>query len=303
MKINLLLVSMLCYALHANSQTEEFTMSDYEFIPPEGWEVQNNKEHIAIQNMQSGCIIRIIEPQPSSGNLEQDAKSVFEMMYQGWQYQKSGEQQYVLTKGFSPKGLEYFMIQAGMSKLSADGSRYDGFEEGSAMVVKAGSQIGIISIRHNTSFMGHTDCIRKYETMRRFFNSFTIRNVAITKKEEDAAQQIIGSWSMAEAGAAGEYVFAANGNYAFYGALGSISTSQDYNYEYLHIKTYSFQGDGSYLIAGNQLTLKKYDRDPEPIRFRFEKVNHGGTGWKDRVWMSTKNKVGETEVCYEKREK
>lgn len=288
-----------------SNMNKSIDLNDYDFTTPDKWQLQKNKDHLLIQNMASGCLIRILEPQPSSGNLEQDAKAVFDIMYAGWQYQKSGEPQYVLSKGFLPKGLEYYMIEAGMSKLSADGSRYDGFEEGAALVVKAATQIVIISARHNTSMMAHGDCQRKYETWRRFFNSFTVKNISLPEnKDEDISTRIIGSWSQTESGASSEYVFAANGNYAFYGALGITSTSRDYNYEYLHIKTYSFQGDGSYSISGNQLALKKRsNNNSEYARFRFEKVNHGGTGWKDRLWLLKKDSVGEIEVCYEKKDK
>jgi hypothetical protein len=110
---------------------------------------------------------------------------------------------------------------------------------------------------------------------------------------------------MNEAGASGEYIFAANGNYAFVGAIGTSSTSSDYNYEYLHIKTYAFQGDGSYSISGNQLTTRKRGvNNPEQVRLRFEKVNKGGIGWKDRLYLLSKSSpIGENEVCYEKMDK
>lgn len=286
-----------------SSMNKQIGLNDYDFITPDKWQLQKNKDHLLIQNPESGCLIRIIEPQPSSGNLEQDVKAVFDIMYAGWQYQKTGEQQYVLSKGFLPKGLEYYMIEAAMSKLSADGSRYDGFEDGAALVIKIGTQIVIISVRHNASMMAHGDCQRKYETWRRFFNSFTVKNISLPEnKEEDASTRIIGAWSQTESGASSEYVFAANGNYAFNGALGTTSTSRDYNYEYLHIKTYAFNGDGSYSFSGDQLTLKKQNRDPEQIKFRFEKINHGSVGWKDRLYMLTRDKFGENEVCYEKKE-
>jgi hypothetical protein len=148
--------------------------------------------------------------------------------------------------------------------------------------------------------VGHVDCQRKYETWRRFFNSFTVKNALAEKNEEDSiSKRITGRWSMSEAGGTGEYIFAANGNYAFVGAIGTSSTTTDYNYEYLHIKTYAFKGDGSYSIAGNQLTMKKRgNNNPEQVRFRIEKVNHGGTGWKDRLCLLSKSSAGENEVCY-----
>ena len=101
--------------------TGTISMNNYDFIPPQGWQVQNKKDYLRLQNMGSGCLIQIFTPQPSSGNLEQDAKAVFEMMYNGWQFQKTGEHKYDLSKGFLPKGLEYCMMEAAMSRLSADG--------------------------------------------------------------------------------------------------------------------------------------------------------------------------------------
>jgi hypothetical protein len=275
-------------------------LDDYDFIAPEAWQAQKLKDHILMQNMGSGCAIRLIVPQPSSGDLEKDAKNIFQVMYQGWQFQKSGAQQYVLSKGFLPKGLEYYMMEAPMTMTSPDG-RYL-LEEGAALVIKAGSQIVIISVRHNSSMMAHDGCYRNYNTWRRFFNTFNIKNVlATTTPEEDVSKRIIGKWSQTESGASGEYIFAANGNYAFLGALGSSYTTADYRYEYLHIKTYAFQGDGNYTISGNQLTFKKRNmNNPENARFRFEKVNHGGAGWKDRLYLLTKDRFGESELCYEK---
>lgn len=276
-------------------------LSDYDFTAPDKWQLQKNRDHLLIQNMQSGCAIRILEPQPSSGDLEKDAKTVFNMMYAGWQYQKAGEYQYVLSKGFLPKGLEYCMMEAPMSMTATDG-RYN-LEEGAGLVIKAGTQIVIVSVRHNSGLIGHDECRLKYNTWRRFFNSFTVKNAIIPGNTSDAASRIIGGWSQIESGASSVYVFAANGNYALYGALGTSSTSRDYNYEYLHIKTYAFNGDGNYNISGNQLTLeKRSDHKSEQVRFRFEKVNHGGRGWKERLWMLTKDRFGENEVVYEKRD-
>ena len=97
--------------LHAQSEKSgiPIILHSYEFLTPVGWHLQNNADHILIQNMQSGCLIRILVPYPSSGDLELDAKSVFDLMYAGWQYRNSGTDQYTLSKGFLVKGLEYCM--------------------------------------------------------------------------------------------------------------------------------------------------------------------------------------------------
>ncbi len=281
-------------------------LNDYEFIPPQGWQAQNKKEYIQFQNMGSGCLIQVFIPQPSTGNLEQDAVAVFEMMYKGWQFQRTGERQFDLSKGFLPKGLEYCRMEASMSMTGTD-VRYH-LEEGIAFLVKAGNQNVIISVRHNASMMEHDDCWKKYETCGRFFNSFTVKNVPIPGSGAvDNSKRIIGVWGVTGPGVvAGEYVFAANGHCQLGGAIGSSTTTTDYRYEYLHLTSYAFEGDGTYSIAGNQLTLKKRGDNPEQARIRFEQVNHGGKGWKDRFYIlktrTVDGKEKEYEACYEKSE-
>lgn len=278
------------------------TLGNYDFIPPEHWQVQNQPDQVLLTQSPDGmaCRIQILPPQPSSGDLERDARAVFGMMYpSGWQYQKAGEQQYVLSRGFLPRGLEYGMMAASMSATTADG-RYQ-TEDGVALVIRVGEQVAIVAARHG-SLMAHVDCLNKYTTWRRFFNSFTVKNAAVPQDNgADVATRIVGVWSQSESRALSEYVFAANGHYAFSGAIGTSWTSTDFNYEYLHTKTYAFAGDGSYSISGDMLTLEKRGRDPDQARFRFEQVNHGGTGWKDRLWLLTRGSTGEVEVCYEKK--
>ena len=206
-----------------------FDFSNYTYTAPDKWRIQKEADYVLLSQSHTsepGCIILIFPPQPTSGNLQQDAESVFGQMYPGWQFRSTGEKQYDLSKGYTTQGLEYFMLEAGMSKLSADGSRYDGFEDGSALVIENGNQIVIIAARHTTT-MAHTDCVNKYETWRRFFNSFTIKSASVSSNKEDAAKRIIGVWTLSSNGAAsGEYIFAANGNYQLVGGIGTSSTSR-----------------------------------------------------------------------------
>jgi hypothetical protein len=303
--LSILLVGTAC--ADACAQSAAFDFNNYSYVVPDKWRSQKEQYYIMLSQSQTtepGCIILIFPPQPSTGNLEQDAQSVFQQMYPGWQFRAVGEKQYDLTKGFTTQGLEYCMLEAGMSKLSADGSRYDGFEDGGALAIKTGNQIVIIASRHTTT-LAHTDCVNKYETWRRFFNSFNVKNAVLPKRADDSPKRIVGVWTLSGNGpASGEYVFAANGNYQLTGGVGTSSTTRDLNYEYLHIKTYTFQGDGSYSMTGNQLLLKKRnDKNPEQVQFRFEQVNHGGAGWKDRLYLLKTDPTLRTkyEVCYERK--
>src|SRR5688572_4253112 len=303
----LLFMLFVCMLSNAQPMNTTTRFSDYVFLPPQGWSIQDNKDHLSIYQGQvpgEGCLMLLIPPQPGAGNLETAAAGVFEMMYPGWNYRNTGEKKYDLVKGFTAQGLEYCMLQAPMSKLSADGSRYEGFEDGVALVIDAGNKTPIISVRHNTSMTAHNDCLNKYETWLRFFNSIHITNAVLSKPaEEPVSKRIIGVWAITGHGvASGEYVFAANGNYQLAGGIGTSSTSADDRYEYLHLTTYAFKGDGSYSIHNNQLHLKKNGTSaPEIVRFRFDKVSHGGIRSNERIHLLKVDSYGkEYEVCYEK---
>lgn len=294
----------ICLLTHIVPYAQK-SFDDYTFTTPENWMVQKNKDFIMLAQSQdpgAGCVIQILLPAASSGNLEQDAKNVFGMMYPGWEYRNTGEKQHDLVKGHTAQGLEFCMMQAPMKKVRADGFYYD-YEDGSALVIGLEKQMVIIAARHNRLLS--CECDRKYDLWKRFFKSFTIKNALLPKtKPEEASKQIIGVWKIAESMAVSDYVFAANGNFSHGGAIATSSTSRDQQYEYLHIKSYSFEGDGSYSIFNNVLTLKKRGaKEPDKKEIRFEKVNHGGTGWKDRMYMLGKDVTGYYETRYEKQVK
>jgi hypothetical protein len=291
----LVLYVTITIMLHAQSQRPDaISMRNYEFLAPEGWQAQNNGDHILLQNMQSGCLIRVLAPQPSSGDLEQDANAVFDLMYPGWQYRNSGSDQYILSKGHLSKGLEYCMKEAAVSNANE-------WQDGAALIVRAGSQIVIISVRHNSSMMAHNDCLGKYNTWRRFVNSFTVKNAALPKAlGEDPVKRIVGLWKIVEGMVVSDYIFADNGHYQHGGAIGTFSNTTDDHYKYTHYTSYSFEGDGNYSIDDKELILTKKGAASEVIPIRFEKVNHGDNRWIDRLYMLKTDVAGEYEVCYER---
>ena len=292
---------------NVNKQTlpaGNFNWSNYQFIAPERWYTQSGKDAILLaqtQNLQEGCVITILPPQPSSGNLESDAKNIFTLMYPGgWKYRYTGEKQFDLSKGFTTQGLEYCMLEAPMHRQRPDGYYYD-YEDGAVWVIGMGKQVAVVAGRHNR--LVACFCNHKYEYWRRFFNSFTIKDQPAVKNTEDVNKRIIGDWMAMGSSALTEYIFAANGNYQFIGAYGTSRTvTSGYN-DYIEIKSSAWKGDGSYTIKGNQIIFKKHGSKPEEMKFRFEKVNHGGTGWKERLYLRQISLADgkEFEVCYEKR--
>ena len=101
----------------------------------------------------------------------------------------------------------------------------------------------------------------------------------------------------------GEYIFAANGNYSRGATIANATTTSNYDYTQLHIRTYPFQGDGSYSIKGNQLTLSgRGAGNAEHAIVRVEDVNYG---WTARLCMLRTDVEGgkEYEVCYGRRDR
>ncbi len=288
----LLGVLVVINALSGNPAAEmpsPFALGDYEFIPPQGWQVQRQGDQARMQNMESGCLILLTEPQLSSGSLEQDALFVFDTMYKGWHPRKDGPQRYLLSKGVLPKGLPFAMVEALMGKLNPDGASFAGFEDGAALVVGSGNQYALIAVRHS-DLPGHVSCLR-YEGWRRFFNSFTLKNVPIARAADDGASRIVGRWSSSESGAVGDYTFAANGQYSYGGA--GASSGQ---------RPVGFQGDGSYSVSGSRLTMVRRAQ-PEQVAIRFVQVNQGGTGWIERLCMVRTDAMGmQNEACYRRQD-
>jgi hypothetical protein len=278
-------------------QTGAVVLNDYDFKAPERWFIQKNNDYIILsqsQNIESGCLLQIFPSQPSSGDLEKDAKSIFSQMYPGWEYRFTGENQEDVARGFTWQGLEYCMIEAAMQKKRPDGYYYD-FENGMALVIKTGSQIAVIAGRHER----HESvcfCKYQYEYWPQFFNSFTVKNIPGQKsRDEETAKRLVGSWQ-ATGKVIMKYIFAANGHYQF---IGAYSTSSYITPNLIEVKTSGFKGDGGYFFKGNDLTTVK-DGVSSKVRFRFEKVNHGNAGWNDRLCIIDTIQGKPNEVWYEK---
>ncbi len=289
-----------------STKTTNLSWENYSFIAPERWYIQKTNAYILLsqsQTVENGCTITILPPIASSGNLEADAKNIFSQMYPaGWQFRYTGEKRDLIAKGITLQGLEYCMMEAPMHKMRPDGYYYD-YEDGSALVIKSGSQIIVISGRHNRLIACF--CNHQYEYWKRFFNSFNVKNAIVPKiLEEDISKRIIGDWMAMGGSALTEYIFAANGNYQFIGAYATTTKTTSGGYEYLNIKTSGFKGDGAYSIKGNQLIITKHgSKDKEQYQFRFEKSNPGGAGWRDRLYMLKNDVAGTYEVCYEKQKR
>jgi hypothetical protein len=278
------------------------SLNDYQFVPPARWFTYKNPNYIVLSSTQSpdyGCLLNIFPAQPTSGNLETDARNIFNQMYNGWQYRNSGDRREDVSIGHTLQGLEYCMIEAPMQRPKPGGYYYD-YENGQVLVISVGKQITVITGRHERGEMV-CFCRNQYDYWDQFFNSFTVNGITAKKSGDEVSKRIVGTWQSMGGSALTKYIFAANGRYQFIGAYTSTSRISS---DMIEMRTSGFTGDGSYSFSGNKLTITKAHDNPDVSQYRLEKVNHGGTGWKDRLYLLSKSVVDGAlyEVCYEKQE-
>jgi hypothetical protein len=191
------------------------------------------------------------------------------------------------------------MIEAPMQRPKPGGYYYD-YENGQVLVISVGKQIIVITGRHERGEMV-CFCRNQYDYWDQFFNSFTVNGITAKKSSDEVSKRIVGTWQSMGGSALTKYIFAANGRYQFIGAYTSTSRISS---DMIEMRTSGFTGDGSYSFSGNKLTITKAHDNPDVSQYRLEKVNHGGTGWKDRLYLLSKSVVDGAlyEVCYEKQE-
>ena len=277
----------------------------YAYIAPENWTLQKGDGyHLYTQQLVSGgagCRLLILPPVPSSGKLEDDVQSIFSQMYPGWRFYYSDARHDDLVKGNTKQGAPYYMMEAAMVK-DRPGGGWD-YETGAALVVGNGKQSAIIALRHEITGI-HCQCKQRYDYWQRFFNSFSIKSFNPKTESYTNPFRFIGSWMASGDRSIGEYIFAANGRFQYLGGYGSFSKTSN---EIIELKTSAWQGDGSYSIQDDRIFFKrKGETIPDVYRFRFESINRGSTGWKERVCLLNEHpKDGGPayETCYEKTER
>lgn len=285
--------------------TSAGSLDQYSFIPPQNWTVQKGNGFVSYRQPLSasgqGCVLTLLSPQPSSGNLENDVKSIFSQMYPGWNFYYTDHRHDDLAKGITKQGLPYYMMEAFMSRPR--GEQTDS-ETGTAWVIDMGKQMAVIALRHEPIGI-YCECKKRYNYIGRFLNSFTVKDItAPANTSANTQQRILGSWMVSEGMSVGEYIFAANGHYQYIGGYGSSSAVSS---DVIMLKSSAFQGDGTYTVSGDKLIFKrKGSTTPETYRFRFEQFNQGSTGWKDRIYLLNEKPAhgGDPyEACYEKTKK
>jgi hypothetical protein len=304
MGVSLLLVHLVSAQTRRSDSNKIVTgMEQYRYIPPQDWNTKKGNGFITFTQPPSNgqsCVLTLISPQQSSGNLGTDAQAIFSQMYQGWKFNYDGERQYEFIKGRTKQGLEYCMMEASMVRQRPGEESWD-YETGAAVAIGIGKQMAIVALRHEPIGL-YCKCRHRYDYWGRFLSSFAVENFSpVLQGNEADTRRIIGSWMFSGQGTIGEYIFAANGRYQYIGGYGSVT---QITREMIEIKSSVFDGDGSYTIQGDKISFRKKGQAPESNPFRFE-IRKKGTGtWTDYICIVNEHPPDggkPYEVCYEKR--
>lgn len=275
------------------------SFDDYTYTMPEKWITKRENGYMHLiqeKDGKYGCYISLFNPEAGSGNIENDVQNYFAALYKGWQFLNPAV--YTITKGQTWQGVEYCMMESSMTRQR--GEQYD-HEDGGIIAFKFGNKLGIVSIRHEPIGL-YCECKKNFNTWARFLNTFTMKGFTPAASSQSPSSMIVGSWMLMQGRTLNNYVFAANGRYQNFTGYGDY-VKVDANT--IASRSTVFKGDGKYSINGNTVTLNAdAGNQRQTFRVRFEKVNKGGKGWTDRIYIFNEKPVAvgmqPFESCYER---
>jgi hypothetical protein len=220
--------------------------ADYIFKVPAGWKQEAGANEIVLRGSDNASVISILPKQASSGNLEQDMKTIFWQVFPGWQLDQWNPDHHIYTKGTGAGGWNYLKEEQGIRK-EENGKVYQAY--GFVMLVQLNSEVAIIAGSYVTgtnllSEVRHTDWIQ-------FFHTLNFKNYKVSVGY-NLQKDIIGEWITGSISGLTTYKFAGNGHYSDGSAF---STSREISDYHTLETTTSFAGDGTYYLKGNELTM------------------------------------------------
>lgn len=257
--------------------------ADYIFTVPAGWKQEAGATEIVLRGSDNASVISILPKQASSGNLEQDMKTIFWQVFPGWQLDQWNPDHHIYTKGTGPGGWNYLKEEQGIRK-EENGKVFQAY--GFVMLVQLNSEVAIIagSYVSGTNLLSevrHTDWIQ-------FFHSLNFKNYT-PSVDYNLQKDIIGEWITGSSSGLTTYKFAGNGHYSDGAAF---STSREINDYHTLETTTSFAGDGTYKLKGNELTMvNSRTKNARTCKVRVYYQKEFGDKWLRTISMLEKSAV------------
>lgn len=276
------------------------SIGEYSFVVPAGWVRTVYPDGGVIYGSQmfnngERCQISVFPLRPSTGNVVNDARSIYMSIFQTDPFQNNGYPYppATLVRGIGADGWSYFVIQKSIHGRSGDYGTLLGTR---IMAVQLGTQVATITSTGKDPEVSMCFGEIVHDEWPQFFHTIHFRNWTRVPQEREVPRRLAGTWTVATATVADRYTFAANGRYA--SAAAAMTTTRISPTELLQT-TNAYFGDGAYAISGNSITLTG-DNDrahPKHGFFRVEQESKdGGATWSDRLCLLLEGISGE--VCY-----
>jgi hypothetical protein len=286
-------------------QGERDSFGAASFAVPQGWSRINNPNNPKAATYQSPvyaggevCRIAVFPPMPSSGNIVNDARTVFAGLMGVDPLANSGPPFPYTTviRGLSPEGWAYFIIKHSINGRFGDYGRLYGT---TTLAVQLDQQTVIIVGTGKDPQVSQCfgDVVR--DAWPAFFASLHFNTKPTPQQEQAFRAGIVGTWTaIASSSAGGEYTFTAQGRYL--SAAAFVQRNQAGANRVLET-TSAYFGDGRFSLQGNALVLTPDKGRGNPmsaaIRIEQESKDLGvqlGAQWTDRLCLVQYG----GEICY-----
>jgi hypothetical protein len=289
-------------ALGASSAQESYGPATY--TVPSGWRRIQHPTNLNAAMYQSPvydggeiCRISLYPPIQNTANVVDDARRTFAVLFGVDPLANSGPPfpYTTLTRGVSPEGWSYFVIQHSINGRFGEYGRLYGTR---TLAVTAGEQSLIIVASGKDPQVSQCFGELVRDAWPAFFASLHFNTRPTVQQTLAFRSSLVGTWQVATASAGGEYTFTTQSRYRSTAAF--MARSRINPTEVLET-TSAYFGDGRFSLQGNRLVLTP-DRGGATsavIRVEQESQDSGGrqlgANWIDRLCLM---EGGNGEVCY-----
>jgi hypothetical protein len=267
---------------NANETTGTGAVSDYNFVLPNDWTVQNNPNEIVLEPKDRGSFTPIVSMMPfmrGSGNLETDMNTFYFQLFAGWQESSNNwESSRYYEKGKTIQGFPYYMQR--MKIMKTVNGEIIHMESG-VLIIQLQGRVAMLAVANPTSLF----CLTEFGYLLfslRFNNEKSLPN--------SLSQDLLGGWCITGSSASSCNTYYKDGSFAKGGAT-STRTSHDANYD--KVTTSSFGASGTYSIKGGILSAYYKSNGvtyKDKIRFYYKK--NGNKDWEFKMGSTSDEEYG-----------
>lgn len=283
---------VLCLYQAAFGQTSEESPDGIAYAIPMGWIAQKYPIGIVyvspVFNTGEKCSLGIFQMRPTSGQLVNDARTVFDEFFHAYPFENSSYPypSPTLGRGISAQGWEYFTIRKPIGGQVGD---YGSLLGVTVLVASQGNEMAAVVATAKDPLVSMCFGEMVCDEWPGFFHSLQFKRWRPSGQEQAIRQRLAGMWTTATGSVGGHYTFTSSGRYTIAGSIREPN--------------YTFIGDGTYSIKGNVIMFMADSNKSRPMTswYRLEQESKDlGRTWSDKLCLLQEGVGGE--VCYRRTE-